>query len=605
MSNVQLSSVNTVQGPRLQTGVRRTANSQAQAPDRFERQEFNLDSAMETLSAIKTQKNGREVPKFGNVELNVIKTALNRTPEKWESIQKLATTSFVRSRVVTNLATENKDILDAMVPYVIEPSVRPTKGKYRTSELEMLMDVGRRVGSDKLKEAQPLIRTALSGENIAVIASTPALYGRMNQVTEKVVDMQRAMGANLKQLVFNGNLYNKEEFVVQAATRDNQINTELLDKDLKRSAVENMTLYQEADGTIYQIKKVNDLKNNSVSKVRLELDDQDMPYVTNEVRVFKDKNGNVLRKEYTSQSEIPGIFDIKHVDANGKETIISSGKKDPRTGVVSIKKEMKSLDGTRTSYLYENDPEGNSISDYKIVDKNGKVLLNNSKTFEVLGENHFISSKNKEKYEIKMDNHNITVVDMNKPERTATISIDRKIRGNKQEILKSLKQMPGEELFKVAQTTKKLVGTNAPLDSYYDPSDKSIHSGDNLFIVLHELGHATDMKDVDCTSDASYDRTVVNSISENEEVQKVYDEERKAFNAAFPDTQRDYIDYFINKATHYGGELGGLVETIAESNALLTTPKTFDFAGIRSHYLQQYFPRTIALLDKVLSEKIA
>ena len=44
---------------------------------------------------------------------------------------------------------------------------------------------------------------------------------------------------------------------------------------------------------------------------------------------------------------------------------------------------MKSPDGTRTQYLYENDPQGNRIVDYKITDKNGKVLLNKSQTFEV------------------------------------------------------------------------------------------------------------------------------------------------------------------------------------------------------------------------------
>ena len=52
---------------------------------------------------------------------------------------------------------------------------------------------------------------------------------------------------------------------------------------------------------------------------------------------------------------------------------------------------MKSPDGTRTQYLYENDPQGNRIVDYKITDKNGKVLLNKSQTFEVINENKFIS----------------------------------------------------------------------------------------------------------------------------------------------------------------------------------------------------------------------
>ena len=84
---------------------------------------------------------------------------------------------------------------------------------------------------------------------------------------------------------------------------------------------------------------------------------------------------------------------------------------------------------------------------------------------------------------------------------------------------------------------------------------------------------------------------------------RIYNEEKKNFIKAFPETQRDHIDYFINVVSHYGGEKGGLQETIAESNALLTTPKTMDILAIRSQYLQQYFPKTIAYLSEALSNE--
>ena len=58
--------------------------------------------------------------------------------------------------------------------------------------------------------------------------------------------------------------------------------------------------------------------------------------------------------------------------------------------------------------MYENDPEGNRIVDYKITDKNGKVLLNKSQTFEVIDENKFISSRNNDKYEINVTENTIT-----------------------------------------------------------------------------------------------------------------------------------------------------------------------------------------------------
>ena len=51
------------------------------------------------------------------------------------------------------------------------------------------------------------------------------------------------------------------------------------------------------------------------------------------------------------------------------------GKFDKKTGITSIKKNMVSLDGTRTDYLYENDENGNRISDYKITDITIQILL--------------------------------------------------------------------------------------------------------------------------------------------------------------------------------------------------------------------------------------
>ena len=604
MDNMQVNGVKSVQLTQT-SAPKKTTKIPPQEPDKFEKKGFNVDDAMTTLKASKTKKGKEERAKFSENDLTNLRKILDKDPEKWTSVKTLAEKPFTKGKTITELAARSKNTLDAVVPFAAEPSsVKPNKAKYKDKEIVMLADVADFYSADKVKEAKPLIKTQLSGENVALIAVTPQLNGKIDKVASKVLDMEKAMGTKLKEVVFNGNQYDTNEFVIKASTKDNQVNTELLDKNLNRRAIENMSLYQSGD-KVYQIKKVNDVRNNTTSKVRLTVDDEGYPTVTHEIRVVKDKNGKVVRKEYTAPSDVKGVFDIKYVDAQGNEKIISEGKVDKKTGITTIKKEMESLDGTKTSYLYEDDPQGNRISDYKIVDKNGNVLLNNSNTFEVVNENKFISTKNDQKYEITVDDKNLTVKDLNKPERQATISIDKQIKGNKKEIMKSLKAMPGEELFKLSQSTKQLVGTKDVLESYYNPGDRSIHSGSNLFVIMHELGHARDFRDVDNSSDEAFNDTLYKSISENKEVQKVYDEEREAFNKAFPDTQRDHIDYFINKATHYGGELGGLGETIAESNALLTTPKTHELLAIRSQYLQQYFPKTIAKLDQVSNEALA
>ncbi len=605
MDNMQINNVGVVKAPNSTKKSEKAHKIPNQAPDSFEKKGFNLDDAMKTLEASKSVRGKKETPKFNQKNLSNLRAILDKQPEKWNSVKALAATPFLKGKTVVDLASRKKDVLDATVPFAVESKKdNRNVGKYADKDLVTMADVATAVGAEKLTEAKPLIKTQLSGENVAIIACTPALEGKTDKVASKVLDMEKAMGDNLKEIVFNGNAYDTSEYLIQASTKDNQINTELLDKNLKREAIENMSLCQ-SKGQVYQIKKVNDLRNNTISKVRLSIDDEGYPTATHEIRVVKDKAGNVVRKEYTSPSEVNGVFDIRYVDAKGKETVVSSGKIDKKTGETTIKKNMVSLDGTKTDYAYYDDPQGNRIVDYKITDKNGKVLLNNSSTFEVVNENHFVSTKNNQKYDILVDQHDINVTDMNNPKRKARISIDRQIKGDKKEILKSLKAMPGEELFKVAESTKKLVGSKDVLESYYDPGDKSIHSGSNLFVIMHELGHARDFRDVDGSSDEAYTNTLFKSMSENKDIQKVYDEERNAFNKAFPDTQRDHIDYFINKATHYGGELGGLGETIAESNALLTTPKSHELLAMRSQYLQQYFPKTIAMLDKVSNETLA
>ena len=149
------------------------------------------------------------------------------------------------------------------------------------------------------------------------------------------------------------------------------------------------------------IGKGTNKRNNSVSKVRLEVrKNMPQPVLINEVRVIKDKDGKTIRKEYTDQSEVAGVLNIKPVCPDGTEKVLSSGTVDKKTGITSVKKDMTSLDGTRTQYLYEDDPQGNRISDYIITDKDGKTLLKNSQSFEVLSDNKFISAKNDKKYEI-------------------------------------------------------------------------------------------------------------------------------------------------------------------------------------------------------------
>lgn len=172
------------------------------------------------------------------------------------------------------------------------------------------------------------------------------------------------------------------------------------------------------------------------------------------------------------------------------------------------------------------------------------------------------------------------------------------IKGKSDKILETLKSMPGEELVKMSQAVAKL-DTYAGAVSSFNPLDKTIKSNDNLFVVLHELGHATDLRDIG--TNEVLGNSKVKGIFENEDLSKTYEMEKANFNKQFPNAQKDNIEYFINHETHYNKKSGGLMETVAETNAILTTPKASEILGLRAQYLQQHFPRTIAKLDKLLN----
>ena len=317
------------------------------------------------------------------------------------------------------------------------------------------------------------------------------------------------------------------------------------------------------------------------------------------------KNGKLLRKDIMTESDIEGVHNIRYEFPDGKSRDVVKATVDPKTGIKTIKKDMRSPDGTRTEFLYEDDPKGNRIIDYKITGTDGKIIMKNSQTFEVVDENHFISSKNGHKYDIQIDEKSLKVKDVMHSGKEASIEFDKMISGNKEEIVSLLKKVPGEELFEVVDCCNGIKGNDHDkiLKSAYNKLTKEINMADNLFVFLHELGHAKDgervfgMKDIKTGTNKVY--------AQNPTIKKTYIKEREEFNKAYPQAQREHIDYFIKKEGHYAGEFGGLNEVIAETNAIANSYTNGDVKCIstRSQYLQQHFPKTIAAIQEAMYYK--
>ena len=178
-----------------------------------------------------------------------------------------------------------------------------------------------------------------------------------------------------------------------------------------------------------------------------------------------------------------------------------------------------------------------------------------------------------------------------------------------------LKKIPGDELRNVANTVVNIEDIDNKLGSYCMPNIyqvgedvmafSTLDVSDDPFVFLHELGHSTDMgsRFVDLVKNDKgevIDAKLLDTLHEDETFKKTYEEERKNFLKEFPTNERNHIDYFIEQEAVQGQPQRGREETIAETNALLNTYQTVDILGIRTQYLQQHFPKTIAYLSEKL-----
>ena len=315
--------------------------------------------------------------------------------------------------------------------------------------------------------------------------------------------------------------------------------------------------------------------------------------------IKKDNKGNIVYKESSEQSPVKGVMNTKRVYSNGEVKNISEGKISPN-GVVMVRKNYESFDGTKTKFEYLNDPQGNKVSKYQITDKNGKVLMNKEQFFDVISENKFISSENDKSYEINVDERKLKIKDLltNKENKT---ELNTYLMGDTKALLNILKQVKGDELISMSENVKRIFTTPDDLGaSFFNPANKEVTTCDNLYTFVHELGHAKDMKNYDVTSFKTKDATENTKISKDKDLLNILNEERDMFNKNMPETQRNYINYFISNVSNKGKD-GGFAEAVAEINAMLNTYNSVDRFSMRSQYLQQYFPKTIASVAEKLN----
>ena len=417
----------------------------------------------------------------------------------------------------------------------------------------------------------------------------------------------------------------KNNYLLRAKNNDDSENIKLLDKNLNVLEQENVKYEYDKKG--YPVSKTvmtNDFRTNTFCESKFKFDKEYyQPIMTEATKIRRDSQNRLIRKETYEMSDIEGMYNVKYEFPNGKVRQISKATKDKNTGAVLIEKDMRSTDMTRTQYRYEDDPNGNRIIDYKITSPDGKVLMNQSQTFEVLGKNKFRSTRNDKSYLMELDykTKNLTITDETKDERHE-IRLKEMISGRRTPLIKMLKTISGDELINLNNNVLGVTEAKNKLESYcenveLDESDfyadedqtymfNNLNVGADSFVFLHELGHATDIGGKLVTEKLNkktnkYEMYVEDAFRNDKKFQKVYEEERQNFLKEFPTNERNHINYFIADEAIKGRPDQGRKETIAETNAILNTYQSTDLLGSRTQYLQQHFPRTIAYLSEKLT----
>lgn len=336
---------------------------------------------------------------------------------------------------------------------------------------------------------------------------------------------------------------------------------------------------------------IEDKRTNSLHKiiVRNELDDN-LSTAEKIISKYFDENGNLVRTKLYNKSSVNGLVNVKEQDYGQKLKVLADTIETPLGTIVE--KELTSLDGTKSFIKNHIDSNGNENYTYKIVDKDGKVLLNHNRKEKHIDENTKLTAVNGKEFKVVYNKDSIDVTNLATGEKEtinfAKLCPEKRVKS----LEKMLKSLPGDELMKLNKFVKNIEFTNS-IESSFDDNEQKIIAGTNRFVFLHEFGHAKDFSKC-----LNYTRTKApGEISGDLKLQKIFQQEIKNLKENEPAFVNEVVKYFTASGeTHYNGELGGLAEAIAEINAMQTTAQSHPMLQMRTQILQEYFPRTIAYL---------
>ena len=294
-------------------------------------------------------------------------------------------------------------------------------------------------------------------------------------------------------------------------------------------------------------------------------------------------------------STIQGGEKISQVSKNGNEIVATQNIEYDDSKIKRVFEQTLSDSGDIISKKYN----------YTIKNGNGNLLLNLNKNWRKISPNTTITSVNDKKYIAKFDDDNFIIQVLN-GNNIYEINIKDKLIGTDFYDDENITQ---EEAYKKFFELCKTTPADQLLILQYIPNIKLVEDYmagiSNDFTTLnvglhcmpslcHELGHVIDMGTLNKEG---------RKISEDTELQNIYNEEFEKFNEKSPQIIKDELEYFspyhFFKTEDF--KIEGINEFIAEVNLLMSSYCGIDDLSVRSLYLVQYFPKTIARIANLLN----
>lgn len=354
---------------------------------------------------------------------------------------------------------------------------------------------------------------------------------------------------------------------------------------------------------------------DSVASEKTKIQALESKYRISTVAEGKNKN---IQTVYT-ESAINGQYDIFQTRPDGSTIRIGHAQITPN-GAKHIRRTLTSIDGSKTYTAFREDKLGNSYMHSVITDKTGKQMSEVKRTFKVVSKNHFISTVNDKSYDIAFKDKKIIVTKLDsmgkktseKVEYVITdIPVDvadnifkeieiipdtreaaKQITGTfkkygiepkviDKSCVEMLKRLPGDEWFAMNKSCDFVMPqSNTSSNAFCGVNSifMSKELNNNLGVFAHELGHS---------------KFFALDLEKDKELMKIYNAEKKAYTARFPESRIDSIDYFLSDNNP---DKRGLNETCAETNLMTDTIQSWEPLQDRTIFLEQFFPNTIAYI---------